>query len=58
MTLFPTNLPLYNLNIFNLKSCFKSSASLLYNNIPNNFTVLNTNFTMGLFQGKTTTKKY
>lgn len=44
-----------NINVFNLKDCFKIFTPLLYYT-PQNFIVLDINFTMNLFQIKITTK--
>ena len=44
-----------NINVFNLKDCFKIFTPLLYYT-PQNFIVLDINFTMDLFQIKITTK--
>ena len=46
---------LFNINVFNLKDCFKIFTPLLYYT-PQNFIVLDINFTMDLFQIKITTK--
>ena len=44
-----------NINVFNLKGCFKIFTPLLYSTPPN-FIVIDINFIMDLFQIKITTK--